>query len=456
MRRRLRGLLVGFLSATLATTAVTGCSSAPGGAPGDVTITVAGLPPATQPNVRRQFLEQVAAFEEANPGIDVQPTETEWEARTFAARLAGGRLETVLRVPLTEPARMFARGQIADITAEAAALPHADAFDRRALAPVTDPSGRLFGLPVSEYALGLVYNRELFARAGLDPERPPATWEEVRRAAAAVWEATGVAGFAMPTTNNTGGWVLTAMTYTHGGRMEQEVDGATVATFDTEPARAALDLLRAMRWEDASMGTQHLRNAADIGKDFAAGRVAMMVATPSFYVEHVTQYGGDPAAYGMAALPSAGTPATLLGGDVAVVSPTATAEERAAAVAWIDFYYLKRKYDPAFAETVAASLAADDVPVGFPTVPLYGPEVTEPARQAELRHANVPVENFRPFETGLAEQEFVTEPPVAAQEAYAALDAAVQAVLTRQDADPAAELRRAQEKAAPALARDQR
>ncbi|MBB3725871.1 ABC transporter substrate-binding protein [Nonomuraea dietziae] len=332
MRERPPGLYAAALTALAgaALTAVAGCSGGPAepAAGGRTRITVADLPPTTQQNVRQQFLNQVAAFEKANPDIDIEPRESKWEAKTFATRLAGGQVETVFQVPLTEPQGLIKRGQVADISGEVSALPHAATFDKRALAPATDQAGRIYGLPTSQFALGLVYNRQLFDKAGLDVAKPPTTWDEVRAAAKTITDKTGVPGFGVPATNNTGGWIFTTMTYTYGGRVQQDSGGKAVATLDTEQSRAVLGLLKGMRWTDGSMGTQHLRNAADLAKNFAAGKVAMMIATPSSYTEFATQFGGAAEVFGMAALPSAGTPATLLGGKVAVVSPKATAAER--------------------------------------------------------------------------------------------------------------------------------
>lgn len=39
--------------------------------------------------------------------------------------------------------------------------------------------GTLYSLPMEATNLGLLYNRELFRQAGLDPDRPPRTWEEL-------------------------------------------------------------------------------------------------------------------------------------------------------------------------------------------------------------------------------------------------------------------------------------
>ena len=43
--------------------------------------------------------------------------------------------------------------------------------------------GTLYSLPMEATNLGLLCNRELFRNAGLDPDRPPTTWEELRQLA---------------------------------------------------------------------------------------------------------------------------------------------------------------------------------------------------------------------------------------------------------------------------------
>ncbi|MGW3623230.1 ABC transporter substrate-binding protein [Streptomyces sp. NPDC000880] len=435
------------------------CSSSESGSnasDGKVAITVTDMPPTTQEALRKEFTDRVAAFERANPDIDVKPSEAVWDAKTFAARLAGGQLETAFIVPLTEPQGLIKRGQIADITDQVKALPNADQFDKRALAPGTDEKERIYGLPTSEFALSLVYNRELFKKAGLDPDNPPKTWDEVRQAAKAISEKTGLPGYAQPATNNTGGWTLTAMAYTYGGRIEKEEGGKQVAAFNDAPVRQSLEWLKALRWEDNSIGTQQLRDSAEIQKSFSAGRIGMMMATPSVYVEHITKYNGDPEIFGIAALPSASRSATLLGGKMAVINPKASDAEREAAVKWIDYYYLKEKHDPKEAGARAKAKAVDGIPVGTPTVPLYQPAVSEPVNRAINEHATAPLKNFAPFLNGVKQQEFVVEPSVAAQDVYAALDTAVAAVLTREGADPQAELDKAEKKVVPALERAQR
>ncbi|WP_143658061.1 ABC transporter substrate-binding protein [Embleya scabrispora] len=461
LRRRRRRVVAGGGVLALALVAGTaGCSSglsgsSGAGSSGKTTITVAGMPATTSPKTRQQFLDAVAAFEKANPKIKVKPTDTQWDARTFAARLAGGNAETVLTVPLTEPPGLIARKQIADLGAELEALPHSGDLDPRALAPATAADGRVFGLPVTEYALGLVYNRDLFTKAGLDPDKPPTTWDEVRTAAKKISD-TGVTGYTQMTVKNTGGWILTAMTYGFGGSMEKKVGDTYVPALLDGPAEKALGQLAAMRWQDDSMGNNHLRTQQDAERDFAAGKIGMMISTVNSYNRYITQYSGKPADFGMAALPQQnGGRSTLLGGLMAVVSAKATPAQRTAAVKWIDYFYLKPAYDPAAAEEQAVAQAADKLAVGLPTLPFYSAAVSDPVNVAIGRHTNIPTGNFAPYVAGVGKLEYQVEPPVAAQELYGALDTAVQAVLTRKDADPRAELAKAADRLGPVVEKAQ-
>ncbi|MEV4897220.1 extracellular solute-binding protein [Nonomuraea sp. NPDC055795] len=421
---------------------------------GKIEITVSGMPPSTQAESQKNFLADVAAFEKANPTIKLKPTETQYDVKTFAARLAAGQLETVFRIPLTDPPAMIKRGQVADLTAELKVLANKD-FDPRLLAP-SSSGGKVYGLPTEAYAAGLVYNRDLFTKAGLDPDKPPATWDEVRAAAKQISDKTGVPGFGMHATANTGGWMLTTMTYSYGGRMEKEEGGKYAPAFDDVPTRSALGLLKAMRWQDGSMGTQHLRNQDDLLRDFASGKVAMMMGAPNLYSSYVAKFAGKPETYGQTTLPSGSGNGTLLGGTVAVVSPKATPEQRQAAVKWIDYFYLRPKYDPALATQRAEKRKADGLVAGLPTLPFYTDAVSGPVVAAEKAASNVNWDHFATYNEGVKKQEFISEPPVAGQELYAALDTVVQAVLTRKDADPAGELAKAVGKVTPILDRSQR
>lgn len=459
-RRNSLARAVGVVMACALMGSLAGCSSGDGDSgDGKVSITVQGLPPKSAPAARKSFQTQIAAFEKANPTITVKATDASWDAQTFAAKLAGGSAETVITVPLTEPQGLIARRQVKDLTSELKSWPQYSEYNPKLLTPNKDAAtGKVYGLtaPVGAYSMGLVYNRALFAKAGLDPDKPPTTWEEVRRAAKAIHDKTGKAGYAETTTNNTGGWHLTSQTYSRGGTMEKKQDGKYVPAFTGQPTRDALRLLHDMRFVDNSMGTNQLQTQQDVWRRFGAGEVGMFLDGPSAVIPIVQQYGGTLKDFGAAALPQDGGNATQLGGSVFMVNARATQAQTAAAVKWILFKYLKPYYEPKAATEQFKTQSADPKNlIGVPEVAAFSEDVQKKIAAARKPYVNVPQGNFRPYVEANAKLKLLPEPPVAAQKVYAALDPVVQAVLTRKDADPAALLDKAAQQVASDLERGQ-
>lgn len=409
-----------------------------GGDGGDeqVTISVSNLPPATEAATREAFLARVEEFEAANPDITVEPSEYEWDVTTFAAQLAGGTLPTTFEFPFTDGQALIERGQLADITAEVRELPYAGDFNPSVLEVAQDGEGDIYAVPTAAYGMGLHYNRALFEQAGLDPDQPPTTWDEVREYADAIAEATGQAGFAQMSQNNTGGWILTTLTYALGGRMEEGSGDDVTATLDNEGTRQALELLRQMRWEDDSMGDNFLFDWGTINQAFAAGQVGMYIGGSDVYNSLVTENSIDPNAYGLTVLPLEGDDAGVLGGGTIVgVRPDAGEAERAAAVKWIDFFYMSKLTQEDAALADAEALAATDAPLGTPALPIFGAEQLAESDAWVADLVNVPLEQMMSFKENILDQPLVPEPPVRAQDLYAELDAVVQAVLTDENAD---------------------
>ncbi|MBB5791866.1 ABC transporter substrate-binding protein [Jiangella mangrovi] len=401
-----------------------------------VTISVSNLPPATESATREAFLARVEEFEQANPDITIEPSEYEWDVTTFAAQLAGGTLPTTFEFPFTDGQAMIERGQLADITAEVQELPYADAFNPSVLQVAQDDGGNIYAIPSTAYGMGLHYNRAMFEQAGLDPDQPPTSWAEVREAADAIAEATGQAGFAQMSQNNTGGWILTTLTYALGGRMEEGNGDDVTATLNNDGTQQALELLRQMRWEDDAMGDNFLFDWGTINQAFAAGQVGMYIGGSDVYNSLVTENSIDPDSYGLTVLPLEGGDAGVLGGGTIVgVRPDASEAERAAAVKWIDFFYMSKLTQEEAALADAEALVATDAPLGTPALPIFGAEQLAQSDAWVADLVNVPLEQMMPFKESILDQPLVPEPPVRAQDLYAELDAVVQAVLTDENAD---------------------
>jgi ABC-type glycerol-3-phosphate transport system substrate-binding protein len=403
-----------------------------------VTISVASLIPGSTQAAIQQFNAQVAEFEKANPNIVVKPTEYQWTGPTFAAKLAAGTLPTVFEVPFTDARALGDAGQLADITAEAKALPYFAKYNKAVIAEGTDSKGQIVALPKGAYAQALHYNRQLFQQAGLDPNKPPTTWAQLRADAKQIAQKTGKAGYAeMGKDDNTAGWIITTLTYALGGRMETGIGTKAKATLNNPQTVTALNLLHQMRWVDNSMGSNFDYGWSDINQAFAAGQVGMYVSGSDVYTNLVQASNVNPSIYGLAPIPLAKnkTAGVLGGGTLAAVKPNANAAERAAAVKWIDYYYEEPLVSKTQAIRNAKTLVANKQPVGVPALPVFDNAQYDLANTWIKPFINVPLAQMKPFTTGIFNQKLVPEPEASTQSVYHTLDSVVEAVLTDKNAD---------------------
>ena len=403
-----------------------------------VTISVASLIPGSTPAAIQQFNNQVKQFEQTNPAINVKPVEYQWTGPTFAAKLAAGTLPTVFEVPFTDARTLGSNGQLADLTAEVKNLPYFSKYNPAVLAEGTTSKGKIIALPKGAYAQALHYNRKLFTQAGLDPNKPPHTWAQLRADAKQITERTGKPGYVeMGKDDNTAGWIFTTLTYAFGGRMETGRGTSAKATLDNKQAVAALTFLKTMRWTDNSMGSNFDYGWSDINQAFAAGNVGMYISGSDVYTNLVSASNIDPSMYGLSTIPLVKnkTAGVLGGGTLVAVRPDANADARAAAVKWIDFFYERPLVDKKQAIRNAKTLVASKQPVGVPALPIFNKKQYDLANTWIKPYVNVPQNQMKPFNTGIFSQTLVPEPAASTQSVYHALDPAVEAVLTDKNAN---------------------
>ncbi len=403
-----------------------------------VTISVASLIPGSTPAAVQQFNSQVAQFQKANPSIHVKSVEYQWTGPTFAAKLAAGTLPTVFEVPFTDARTLGDNGQLADLTAEAKALPYFSKYNPAVIAEGTTSKNKIVALPKGAYAQALHYNRKLFSQAGLDPNKPPTTWVQLQADAKQIAQKTGKAGYVeMGKDDNTAGWILTTLVYSLGGRMEAGHGTSATATLDNKQAVTALNMLKKMRWTDNSMGANFDYGWSDINQAFAAGNVGMYISGSDVYTNLVSASNIDPSIYGLATIPLAKnkTAGVLGGGTLVGVRPDANAASRAAAVKWIDFFYERPLVDKQQAIRNAQTLVAGKQPVGVPALPIFNKAQYDLANSWIKPYINVPQKQMRPFLTSIFNQKLIAEPAASTQSVYHSLDAAVEAVLTDRNAN---------------------
>ncbi|KQX05301.1 MULTISPECIES: ABC transporter substrate-binding protein [unclassified Leifsonia] len=414
-----------------------GCGTGSGDDGGKLELRVATFPPGADQAAYDAFAVQEKQFEKLNPDIDVIGVEYEWKAPTFAAQLAGGSLPDVFTVPFTDTKTLLENGQLMDVTKEVTDLGYADKFNPIILGEVQDDEGSIFGFPRQAYAMGLHYNRDLFTAAGLDPDKPPTTWDEVRAAAKAISDKTGKAGYATMTMGNTGGWQLTAQSISRGAEMQTDNgDGTYTSTLNNEGTKDTLEYFHDLRWDDDSMGDNFLLDWGSINQEFAAGNLGMYTSGSDVYTALVRDFSMKPEQYGLTVIPTEGAEAGVLGGgDIAVMSPKIDDAHKAAGVKWIDWYYMQKLLNEKAAQADAQALADSDQAVGTPVLPVLDKATYDQQQEWIKPYVNVPTDQMAGFFDGIFDQTPVGEFKGQTQPIYGLLDNVIQAVLTDENAD---------------------
>lgn len=406
-----------------------------------VTVTVNNAPAENQPAALKTYNEVIKRFEQMHPNITIKADSNSWDPKTFPAQLAAGTLDDAFLVPFTEPQGIIARGQAADITEYLKKWPNFASFNPGILQIVQDAKGQIFGIPVAGYALGLLYNRTFFQKAGLDPDKPPTTWDELRDAAKKLTSG-GRAGFVETSKDNQGGWHFTAWMYSAGGDLESVQNGKTTAVFSNPTGVEVLNFLKEMRWTDNSMGARQLLNQDDTQQMMATGQAAMSIQAGDS-LSNIKQKFEDVNMddLGMGILPQHGGNATLTGGSTWMFNPKSSPDVLAAAVEWT----LYHEFDLQNYEDSLKADKAGGILIGWPQLPIFEGDFQQKRQALTNKYANAPVNNYKPYQDGMAGIKLRPEPPTDTQDMYKALDTAVQSILTNKGADPKKALDQAQQ-----------
>lgn len=396
-----------------------------------ITITMTDAPDDNNPADVERHRQLRAAFKLIRPDVVVEAHQGSFDKTTFLTRFAAGTMEDAYLVPFTEPQTLIANNQAADITDLIKGWEHYASFNPEVLQIVKNRPGQIYGVPVNGYALGLIYNRKLFKEAGLDPDKPPTTWDEMREFARQLTDPTkGQAGFAELSKSNQGGWHFTAWKYSFGGDLQQIVDGTWKATFNDENGVKVLQTLKTMRWVDKSMTEQQQLDVDDVLPLLATERVAMALMAGDALQAMKTQYQAQIEDFGIGPLPQGGGNATLAGGAAWLFNPNSAPEVRQAAFEWTMF----RDFSLAGYESDLKGLRERDALVGWPQLPLFIGSFQQQREDVLARYANAPVENYRAFND--ATLRLRAEPEFQTQKMYAVLDTAMHAILADPATDP--------------------
>ncbi|MFJ1608982.1 ABC transporter substrate-binding protein [Streptomyces sp. NPDC088253] len=424
-----RRTFVVLTASALALTATACGGSDDGSAGGKTRITVNCMPPKSAKVDRSFFESDIKAFEKQNPTIDVVAHDAFpcQDPKTFDAKLAGGQMEDVFYTYFTDAKHVVDINQAADITSYVKDLKSYGTIQQQ-LRDIYTVDGKIYGVPRTGYSMGLIYNRKLFQKAGLDPDKAPSTWEEVRADAKKIAAlGGGTVGYADYSAQNQGGWHFTAEMYSQGGDVVTP-DGKK-ASVDTPEGKAVLQNLHDMRWTDNSMGSKQLLVINDVQQLMGSGKLGMYLSAPDNIPILVKEKGGNYDDLALAPMP--GGKGTLIGGDGYMFNKKDSPEQIKAGLKWLDHMFLTP--GKGFLGDYARA-KQNNAPVGLPEPRLFTGAADAKDQQVKKANANVPVQNYQAFLDGNQSLQMKIEPPQA-QQIYSVLDGAVSAVLTKKDAN---------------------
>ena len=190
-------------------------------------------------------------------------------------------------------------------------------------------NGKQVSVPVSANNLAYMYNRTLFEEAGLDPDSPPTTWEELLEDGKAIVAATGKPGYDLFTQAGDNGegltWNFQVNLWQAGGEFLTADNSA--AAFNTPEGAKALDYW--LELIDSGVSPYAKWGEFEKGEGGSAQEGSWMVGIwapdPPFDFD-----------VAKVPFPEDGEPATNLGGEQAMVFGNSDAESQAAAdfLAW--------------------------------------------------------------------------------------------------------------------------
>ncbi|MBP3361218.1 MAG: hypothetical protein J6N52_10220 [Clostridia bacterium] len=437
------------LAALMMMGALVGCSgtqTAQNGkqADGKVSITIADWPDETDPNgkeINEGYLKQM---NEKYPDINIITDTTVYaDAQVFQMKAAANQLPTMYNSHFTEIKQTAKSGYAADLTDVMKKNGILDALNPALLDVIKGDDGKIYAYPINAYLQGLTVNKKLFTEAGLVNEdgsiKLPSTYEEMAEYAKIIKDKTGVAGYAISTTENYGGWHFMNIAWSYGVNfMEQMEDGKWKATFNSPECVQALQFIKDLKWKYDVLPQETVINQTDLHKMFASNRVAMIIETPSS--DYSQKYGMSIDDIVVAKMP--GGPAgryVQMGGSIKMFDPKATPEQLDASMKWLALTGYSPEFGEEEIENTKKSLQNTVEQKGLVLPQSALPLWTNPeriAKEAEVRadYVNVDPANYADY-FDLSGITIRPEEPVDCQQLYAVLDGCIQEVITNKDAD---------------------
>ncbi|WP_416068002.1 ABC transporter substrate-binding protein [Rhizobium sp. ZK1] len=236
----------------------------------------------------------------------------------YATAIAGGQAPDALSMDLIYNPAFAAAGQLEDLTDWAKSLPYFNSLSPSHVKLGTYQD-KIYGLPLSVETSVFAWNKDLYKKAGLDPEKAPTTWEEIEANAEKIRKlGDDTYGFYFSGGGCGGCMIFTFTPLVWGAGADiLSADGKT-ATLDTPQMRKAVGYYRDMVKKDLVPASA----ASDNGTNFLSftnGKIGQQSLGAFAIGTLVTQY--PDINFGVTLIPSVdGKASSFAGGDNFVIT----------------------------------------------------------------------------------------------------------------------------------------
>lgn len=266
----------------------------------------------------------IARYQESHPGVKIERTSVPFgELKTKIIQAAAtGTMPDIVIVDNPDHQAMAAQGAFADITERVERWKDRDQYFADPWAS-TVYQGRNYGVPYKSNATALFYNADLLAKAGI--ESPPATWDELRKAARALTRGS-VSGFCFSAVNSEEG-TFTILPFLWAA-------GSDIPTLGDAGSVEMLRLLNTLVNVDKSVPSSVTTLAqGDVNNLFMAGHCAMMINGP-WQIPGIRANASVKFKWGVAGWPHLTKPVSILGGENFAIGADSHVKEAWDVIAW--------------------------------------------------------------------------------------------------------------------------
>jgi multiple sugar transport system substrate-binding protein len=244
------------------------------------------------PDIERKINDDFwAAWKATYPNIETDAQNIDYNVLLDKLRttLLGNAGPMVVRLQIVGGVEFASKGYFQELKPEDIGYQTADFWPGAIKSDMWE--GKEYGIPTNNETMAFIWNADIFKRAGLDPDNPPATWDDVVKYSKQIHDKLGIAGYGMVAKQNAGNTPFRFMPqlWAYGGAaLDETADAPTYQSvnLNNEGSKAALQASYDMYVRDKSVPVSALTNTQNENQQpFIAGQVAMMIAHPSEYAK---------------------------------------------------------------------------------------------------------------------------------------------------------------------------